>query len=309
MGQDLEAVEEPDREDRLQQRAGQAEDEEQGRDVADQQVLAHVGDDELLGDVADRAEEGDRDHRQAGPEADLAPGRDRPAVPVQDHRSVPVEDSRERLSGSPRSGRRLRRHGQTARSRNSAYRRDCRRRRPRPLVAWPRSELPRRALSRRSAAMDSCPTATPVRWCPTTARSSGSACRASTRRACSERSSIAAPATSSSAPRGVVVPISRRYEPGTLVIETTWVTDTGWVVVHDAMTIGDWAEPGPRSRPRAQHEADHSLLRLMTCIDGEVDIDMECAPQIRLRGRGRRVDRRRARRGDRPRALTKPSCD
>ena len=53
------------------------------------------------------------------------------------------------------------------------------------------------------------------------------------------------------APRGVVVPISRRYEPGTLVIETTWVTDTGWVVVHDALTIGDWVEQaGPGSRPR-----------------------------------------------------------
>ena len=38
-------------------------------------------------------------------------------------------------------------------------------------------------------------------------------------------------------PRGVVVPISRRYKPGTLVIETTWVTDTGWVVIHDALTI------------------------------------------------------------------------
>ena len=43
------------------------------------------------------------------------------------------------------------------------------------------------------------------------------------------------------APRGVVVPISRRYEPGTLVIETTWVTDTGWVVIHDALTIAEWA--------------------------------------------------------------------
>jgi GH15 family glucan-1,4-alpha-glucosidase len=82
------------------------------------------------------------------------------------------------------------------------------------------------------------------------------------------------------APRGVVVPISRRYEPGTLVIETTWVTDTGWVVIHDALTIGDWAEPGPGSRPRTQHEPDHSLMRVMTCIDGEVDIDMECAPRF-----------------------------
>ena len=82
-------------------------------------------------------------------------------------------------------------------------------------------------------------------------------------------------------PRGVVVPISRRYEPGTLVIETTWVTDTGWVVVHDALTIGDWVEQaGPGSRPRTEHESDHSLLRTMTCIDGEVEMEMECLPRF-----------------------------
>ena len=81
-------------------------------------------------------------------------------------------------------------------------------------------------------------------------------------------------------PRGVVVPISRRYEPGTLVIETTWVTDTGWVVTHDVLTIGDWAAPGPGTRTRTDHEADHSLLRLMTCIDGEVEMEMECLPSF-----------------------------
>jgi alpha,alpha-trehalase len=82
-------------------------------------------------------------------------------------------------------------------------------------------------------------------------------------------------------PRGVVVPISRRYEPGTLVIETTWVTDSGWVVIHDALTIGDWVEQaGPGSRPVTEHESDHSLLRTMTCIDGEVEIEMECLPRF-----------------------------
>ncbi|HKB52298.1 MAG TPA: glycoside hydrolase family 15 protein [Solirubrobacterales bacterium] len=82
-------------------------------------------------------------------------------------------------------------------------------------------------------------------------------------------------------PKGVIVPISRRYEPGTLVIETTWVTDTGWVVVHDALTIGDWVEQaGPGSRPRTEHESDHSLLRTVTCIDGEVEIEMECLPRF-----------------------------
>jgi GH15 family glucan-1,4-alpha-glucosidase len=83
------------------------------------------------------------------------------------------------------------------------------------------------------------------------------------------------------APRGVIVPISRRYAPGTLVIETTWVTDTGWVVVHDALTIGDWVEQaGPGSRPKTEHEADRSLLRTMTCIDGEVELEMECLPRF-----------------------------
>jgi alpha,alpha-trehalase len=83
------------------------------------------------------------------------------------------------------------------------------------------------------------------------------------------------------APRGVVVPISRRYEPGTLVIETTWVTPTGWVVVHDALTIAEWATAdGKGSRPDTEHESDRSLLRTMTCIDGEVEMEMECLPRF-----------------------------
>ncbi|HEY5051939.1 MAG TPA: glycoside hydrolase family 15 protein, partial [Solirubrobacterales bacterium] len=82
-------------------------------------------------------------------------------------------------------------------------------------------------------------------------------------------------------PRGLVVPISRRYEPGTLVIETTWVTDTGWVVIHDALTIAEWAtSDGKGSRPDTEHESDHSLLRTMTCIDGEVEMEMECLPRF-----------------------------
>jgi len=81
-------------------------------------------------------------------------------------------------------------------------------------------------------------------------------------------------------PRDVVVPISRRYEPGTLVLETTWVTDTGWVVIHDLLTIGEWAEEGGDGRPKTEHESDHSLLRLMTCVDGEVEMEMECLPRF-----------------------------
>jgi GH15 family glucan-1,4-alpha-glucosidase len=82
-------------------------------------------------------------------------------------------------------------------------------------------------------------------------------------------------------PRGVIVPISQRYKPGTLVIETTWVTETGWLVVHDALTIAEWARSGGHgSRPETAHESDRSLLRTMTCIDGHVEIEMECAPRF-----------------------------
>ena len=81
-------------------------------------------------------------------------------------------------------------------------------------------------------------------------------------------------------PKGVVVPISRRYRPGTLVIETTWVTDSGWLVVCDALSIANWERDGEgRSRPASGHESDRSLLRTLTCIDGEVEIEMECLPR------------------------------
>jgi len=85
-------------------------------------------------------------------------------------------------------------------------------------------------------------------------------------------------------PKGVIVPISRRYVPGTLVIETTWVTESGWVVVKDALTIADWAPAGDDSarkgRPDTAHESDRSLLRTITCIDGEVEMEMECLPRF-----------------------------
>ena len=85
-------------------------------------------------------------------------------------------------------------------------------------------------------------------------------------------------------PKGVIVPISRRYVPGTLVIETTWVTESGWVVVKDALTIADWAPAGDgedrKGRPDTEHESDRSLLRTITCIDGEVEMEMECLPRF-----------------------------
>jgi GH15 family glucan-1,4-alpha-glucosidase len=43
-------------------------------------------------------------------------------------------------------------------------------------------------------------------------------------------------------PSNIGVPAGRRYEPGTNILETTWMTATGWLVVRDALIIGRWRE-------------------------------------------------------------------
>jgi alpha,alpha-trehalase len=84
------------------------------------------------------------------------------------------------------------------------------------------------------------------------------------------------------APAGVQVPLGRRYLPGTLILETTWTTDTGWLVVHDALTITEWAQSGREeremSRPEVRHESDKTLVRTASCIDGTVELTLDCRP-------------------------------
>ena len=70
MGQGPEPAEPRDREQRLQQRPGEAEDQQQGADVADHQVLGHVGEQQLLSQVRQRRDEGAGDQRDPGGEAD-----------------------------------------------------------------------------------------------------------------------------------------------------------------------------------------------------------------------------------------------
>ena len=83
------------------------------------------------------------------------------------------------------------------------------------------------------------------------------------------------------APKSTMAPLSRRYEPGTLVLETTWSTDTGWVVVRDALTIAEWSESGKGDDHEGiNHEADFSLVRVAECIEGEVDLEMVCSPRF-----------------------------
>jgi GH15 family glucan-1,4-alpha-glucosidase len=66
-------------------------------------------------------------------------------------------------------------------------------------------------------------------------------------------------------PTEVQVPAGRRYLPGTLVLETTWQTRTGWLIVRDSLCIGDWYETQRRSptyrRSPGDTQARHCLLR------------------------------------------------
>jgi alpha,alpha-trehalase len=78
------------------------------------------------------------------------------------------------------------------------------------------------------------------------------------------------------------VPASRRYVPGTNVLETTWQTDAGWLVVQDALLVGPWPDDERRDerylRPPSNHRAQHVLLRLIECVNGRSDVELDCQP-------------------------------
>jgi len=84
------------------------------------------------------------------------------------------------------------------------------------------------------------------------------------------------------APADVNVPAGRRYIPGTMVLETSWETRMGWVIVRDALGIGPWRHDDGRScshrRSPTDHDADRVLLRLIECVQGSADIKLECEP-------------------------------
>jgi alpha,alpha-trehalase len=82
-------------------------------------------------------------------------------------------------------------------------------------------------------------------------------------------------------PFGVDHPVARVYEPGTNVVATTWRTPTGWALVRDALTIGDWQHPDmvtPHTRPPSDEDAEHALVRTVECIEGRVEIELVCEP-------------------------------
>jgi GH15 family glucan-1,4-alpha-glucosidase len=82
-------------------------------------------------------------------------------------------------------------------------------------------------------------------------------------------------------PFGINVPSGRVYEPGTNTLATTWHTPTGWVLVRDALTMGPRRGEDtitPHARPPADHDADHLLVRTALCLDGSVEMGLECEP-------------------------------
>jgi alpha,alpha-trehalase len=83
-------------------------------------------------------------------------------------------------------------------------------------------------------------------------------------------------------PADVRVPAARRYLPGTMVLETSWGTPTGWIIVRDVMLIGPWHHNKDRSfsqrRAPTDYDADHVLLRMVRCVNGEVQLSLDCEP-------------------------------
>ncbi len=82
-------------------------------------------------------------------------------------------------------------------------------------------------------------------------------------------------------PYGISHPSARAYVPGTNLLETTWKTPAGWIVVRDALTMGPRDREDtitPHTRPPADDDADHVLVRTVECIDGQVEVDLVCEP-------------------------------
>jgi GH15 family glucan-1,4-alpha-glucosidase len=85
-------------------------------------------------------------------------------------------------------------------------------------------------------------------------------------------------------PADTQVPAARRYLPGTMVLETSWGTDTGWIIVRDVLLMGPWHHEGDLSnthrRAPTDYDADHVLLRTVRCVNGEVQVELDCEPMF-----------------------------
>ena len=89
-------------------------------------------------------------------------------------------------------------------------------------------------------------------------------------------------------PFGVNVPGARIYEPGTNTLLTTWNTPTGWIMVRDSLTMGPrdhHDEITPHTRPPADEDGDHMLVRTVLCLEGAGRGRPGLRARLRLRAR------------------------
>jgi alpha,alpha-trehalase len=82
-------------------------------------------------------------------------------------------------------------------------------------------------------------------------------------------------------PHDINHPTARSYDPGTNLLITTWKTPNGWIVVRDALTMGptDGRDTvTPHTRPPADDDGDHMLVRTVECLEGSVEVELVCEP-------------------------------
>ena len=82
-------------------------------------------------------------------------------------------------------------------------------------------------------------------------------------------------------PFGINVPSGRVYEPGTNTLITSWKTPTGWATTREALTMGPRLGEDtvtPHTRPPADDDADHMLVRAIACVEGTVEVEVVCEP-------------------------------
>ena len=83
-------------------------------------------------------------------------------------------------------------------------------------------------------------------------------------------------------PSDVTVPAARRYVPGTMMVETSWNTANGWAIVRDMLLMGPWTHNDRRDsshkRAPTDYDAEHILLRTVRCVNGEVQMTLDCEP-------------------------------
>jgi GH15 family glucan-1,4-alpha-glucosidase len=82
-------------------------------------------------------------------------------------------------------------------------------------------------------------------------------------------------------PFGVNVPSARVYEAGSNTALTEWHTRSGWAIVRNALTMGPRRGEDtitPHTRPPADADADHELVRVVECISGTMEVELVCEP-------------------------------